>query len=96
MFIYEFDNICDIWISPKEDPQKCAFGKCNFCNNNLSFREAIRVDQSDIAVILPRLLKSVVDNIRGPKIDYNVAVKKQRKLITDYVNNFRQGKCCKR
>ena len=94
MFIFECDNICDIWISPKEDPQKCAFGKCNFCNNNLSFREAIRVDQSDIPVISPRLLKSVVDNVRGPNC--NVAVKKQRKLITDYVNNFRQGKCCKR
>ena len=38
-------------------------------------------------------MKSVFDNSRGPRIDYNVAIKVQRNLIADYINNFRQGKC---
>ena len=93
VFINDFDNICDIRSFPKEHLRRFALGNCNFRNNNLSFRETIHFDQSDIPAIIPKLLKSVFDNSRGPRIDFNVAIKVQRSLIADYINNFRQGKC---
>ena len=32
------------------------------------------------------------DSSHGKRIDFNVAIEVQRKLIADYINNFRQGK----
>ena len=58
----------------------------------ICFREATHYDQSDIPAIIPRILKSMFDASHGKRIDFNVAIKVQRNLITDYINNFSQGK----